>query len=362
MKRNDRQTRTIVLALAAVMMLALGLLVSGCSASTPKTSASAEAGGAPAKKTRQLTLVAYSIPKKAYSKIIPAFQAYWKRKSGEDVKFTESYGGSGAQARAVIDGLDADVVQLAMEPDVGKIAGAGLVAEDWRARAPQNGVPTTSLIVFGVRPSNPKKIADWADISKPGIGVITPDPKSSGGAQWNLLGSWGSVSFDSRDASAYAQVESLYANALVLDKSARDASNTFLKKGIGDVALLWESDALIAKAEGGEFDIVYPKSTILAETAVSVVDKVVDKNGTRDVAEAFVQYLFTPEAQEEFAKAGLRPVLPEVEAEYADKYPKPSGKLFTVADFGGWKTTGKRFFGDTGIYSRIQADVAAKKK
>lgn len=358
MGNTVRTHHPLALLIAVAMMLVAAALGAGCSA---RGSAKADASGRQAK-SRQLTLVAYSVPKKAYTKILPAFKDYWKDKTGEDVTFKESYGASGSQSRAVIDGLEADVVQLAMEPDVSKIAGEGLIADGWRDRTPNKGVPTTSLIVFGVRPGNPKGFADWADLSKGGVGVITPDPKSSGGARWNLLGSWGSVSFDPKDASAYGQVEKLYANTLVLDKSARDASNTFLKKGLGDVAVLWESDANIAKAAGGDFDIVIPKSTILAETAVAVVDKNADKHGTRDVAEAFVQFLFTAEAQESFAEAGMRPTSPEVLAKYADKYPQPATNSYTISDFGGWKTAGKAFFGESGVYATIEAAVAAKKK
>lgn len=334
---------------------AVALSMSGCQ----KSGAPADPAAA---KKRELVLAAYSIPDKAYKRIIPAFQADWKKKTGEDIAITESYGGSGAQARAVIDGLEADVVHLAMEPDVNKIQEAGLIDAGWQDRTTGNGIATTSLIVLGVRPGNPKAIKEWADVSRGGVGVITPDPKTSGGAQWNLLASWGSVSLTGGDdAIAYDQVQALYANAVVLDKSARDASNTFLKKGIGDVALLWESDANIGQAEGESFDIVIPSDTILAETAATVVDANANKHGTEDVAKAFVDFLFTPEAQQAFAETGLRPVDSAVLQKYATQFPSPSGKLFTIADFGGWAAAKSKFFGETGVYSRIEADVAQKR-
>lgn len=308
---------------------------------------------------RQLTLVAYSVPEQAYKKIIPAFQAYWKNKTGEEVDVAESYGASGSQARAVIDGLGADVVHLAMEPDVSKIAQAGLIKYHWQAEG--KSVPQTSLIVLGVRPGNPKKIQNWADLTKPGIQVVTPDPRSSGGAKWNVLSAWGDVTLmGGTEDGGYKQLLGLFRNAPVLDKSARDASNTFLKKQIGDAAILWESDANIAKAELGQFDIVIPKNTILAQTAAAVVDANTDKKGTTEVAKAFVAYLSTPEAQKAFAESGIRPSDPEVLKQFSDRFPQPSGKLFTIADLGGWKQAGAKFFDDGGVYDRVAAEVAGK--
>lgn len=353
--RAPRFRRTMVIGACAVALIAL---LSGCGKTTSNSDTKAEAP-----KVRKLTLAAYSIPGEAYKRIIPAFQAYWKDKTGEQVQFTESYGGSGSQARAVVDGLDADVVHLAMEPDVTKIEEAGLVEPGWQERTKGRGIPTTSLIVIGVRPGNPKSIADWADIAKSGVGVVTPNPKTSGGAQWNVLSAWGSVTVagGGSEDDAYALVSKIFENTLVLDKNARDASNTFLKKGIGDVALLWESDALIAQSQGEKVEFIVPKNTILAETAAAVVDANAKKHGTEDVAQAFVEYLFTPEAQKIFAETGLRPVDPDVLAEFGDKYPQPSGSLFSIADFGGWSQATPKYFGDSGVYSKIEADVAKKK-
>ena len=356
MRRVETTRRWRTVGVVAVMAMTLMIALSGCSSSK----GAATGTGDTKTKSRKLTLVAYSIPGEAYKKIIPAFQKSWKDKTGEDVSFTESYGGSGSQARAVADGLEADVVHLAMEPDVNKIQEAGLIEAGWQDRSKAKGVATTSLIVIGVRPGNPKGIKTWSDLSAKGIGIVTPNPKTSGGAQWNLLADWGSVTLAAGGTpeQAYDQVRGLYANALVLDKNARDASNTFLQKGIGDAALLWESDALIGQAVGEKLDIVVPNDTILAETAAAVVDANAKKHGTEDVAKAFVEFLFTPEAQKAFAETGLRPVDETVLAQYADTFKTPTGKLFTIADFGGWTKVTPEFFGDTGTYSRIEVDVA----
>lgn len=355
-KGSSRMATATVIAVA----MALTLVLSGCSSDAK--GATGGSGTGAGSKTRQVTLVAYSIPSAAYEEIIPAFQAKWERDNGEKVEFTQSFGGSGSQARAVIDGLEADIVHLAMEPDVAKIEESGLIEPGWRERGPQKAVPTNSLIVLGVRSGNPKGIRDWVDVSGKGIGVVTPNPKTSGGAQWNLLGSWGSVVLNGgSEKSAYDQVRQLYANTLVLDKNARDASNTFLQKKVGDVVLQWESDALIAKAEGADFDVVIPSSTILAETVATVVDSVVDERGTRDIAEAFIEFLYTPEAQRIFAEEGLRPVDPAILSEYADKYPAPETRLFTIDEFDGWATATPEFFGDDGVYTRIETDAAKGK-
>lgn len=358
MRSVETSARLRRIGVVAVMVVAMMTALTGCSSQD----GSADGGNKAAPKVRELTLVAYSIPGEAYKTIIPAFQKYWKEQTGETVTFKESYGGSGSQARAVADGLEADVVHLAMEPDVSKIQEAGLIEPDWQDRTKAKGVATTSLIVFGVRSGNPKSISAWADLSADGIGIVTPNPKTSGGAQWNLLADWGSVTLSGggTEEQAYEQVRELYASTLVLDKNARDASNTFLHKGIGDAALLWESDALIAQAAGEKLEIVVPDDTILAETAATVVDANAKSHGTEDVAKAFVDFLFTAESQKAFAETGLRPVDESVLSQYADKFKTPAGRVFTIADFGGWEQAGPKFFGDSGLYSRIEADVAKK--
>jgi sulfate transport system substrate-binding protein len=261
-----------------------------------------------------------------------------------------------------VDGLDADIVHLAMEPDVGKIEEAGLIDAGWQTEAPGNAVPTTSLIVVGVRSGNPKQIADWRDVGASGVEVVTPDPKTSGGARWNVLAAYGSIDQNGgSEDEAFDLLVRIFKNTSVLDKNARDTTNTFLKKRIGDAALLWESDALVAQNEGEKFDIVYPANTVLAETAAAVVDANATKKGNEEVAKAFVEFLFTPEAQRAFAETGLRPVDASVLGQFAEKYPQPSAKEYKIADFGGWGEAQPRFFDSGGIYDSVQQEVIGAK-
>lgn len=358
--RNGRSSRLRRVVVVATVVAALALTVgamSGCSESGGEN-----AGGVEAPKTRELTLVSYAVTSEAYAKIIPAFRKYWKEETGEDVKFTESYGGSGSQARAVVDGLDADIVHLAMEPDVSKIEEAGLIEDGWRDETPGRAIPTTSLIVFGVRSGNPDGISDWSDVAKSGIEIVTPDPKTSGGARWNVLGGFGSVTQNGgSEADAISLLVELFKNTKVLDKNAREATNTFLKKQVGDVAILWESDAIVAKNEGEQFDIVYPANTILAETAVAVVDANAEQKGNEKVAQAFVEFLYTPEAQKAFAETGLRPVDKATLAQFADEYPSPSAKQYVIDDFGGWSEADPKFFADGALYDQVQKKVQESK-
>lgn len=347
--------RAITAGTVAALLVA-GL--AGCSSDSDSIDGSASSDGDGVR--RELTLVSYSVAEAAYEEIIPAFQEYWYDQTGEIVEFTESYGGSGTQARAVADGLEADIVHLAMEPDVNAIVDAGLIEPGWQDDAPNRGVPTTSMIVFGVRPGNPLGIADWEDIAAPGVEVLTPDPKTSGGACWNILGAWGSVSeTGGTEREAYDLVKRILANTVVFDKSARDCSNTFLQRGIGDVALLWESDAIIAKSHGEDFEIVYPTDTIQPETSVAVVDRVVDAKGNREVAEAFVEFLFTDEAQRMFADNGMRPISESILSEYRDVYGSPSGSVFSIAELGGWASVSPKFFGQGALYDQLSAAIAA---
>jgi sulfate transport system substrate-binding protein len=349
--------RFVAVAAAAILAVAVGPMA-GCTA----MKAESAGGGAKAAEKKELTLVSYAVTSEAYAKIIPAFKTYWKDKTGEDVEFTESYGGSGSQARAVVDGLGADIVHLAMEPDVGKIEEAGLIDSGWQAEAPGDAVPTTSLIVIGVRSGNPKRIADWADVSAADVEVVTPDPKTSGGARWNVLAAYGAVTQNGgSEKEAFGLLVEILKNTSVLDKNARDTTNTFLRKKIGDASLLWESDALVARNEGEKFDIVYPANTILAETAAAVVDANATKKSNEEVAKAFIDFLFTPESQKAFAEVGLRPVDEAVLAEYAEKYPEPSAKRYGIAEFGGWAEAQPKFFDDGGIYDQAQAEVAKAK-
>lgn len=353
---RSRTRRLVAVTLVAALALAVGVM-SGCAKKAEQPTSGSEQP-----KTRELTLVSYAVTSEAYAKIIPAFQAYWKDKTGEDVKFNESYGGSGSQARAVVDGLEADIVHLGMETDVAKIEEAGLIDAGWQNEAPSKAIPSTSLIVFGVRSGNPKNLNDWAALTGKGVGVVTPDPKTSGGARWNVLGAYGSiVQNGGSEAEAIDLLVGIFANTKVLDKNAREATNTFLKKKIGDAAILWESDALVAKAEGEKFDIIYPANTVLAETAVAVVDANAAKKGNEEVAKAFVEFLFTPESQKAFAETGLRPVDESVLTEFADKYPEPSAKRYSISDFGGWSAADPKFFADGALYDQVQKKVQESK-
>ena len=262
---------------------------------------------------RTLLNVSYDPTRELYQNFNAAFAKYWKTKSGESVSIKQSHGGSGAQARAVIDGLEADVVTLALAPDTDAIAAKGLVHADWQKRLPQNSSPYTSTIVFLVRKGNPKGIRNWDDLVKPGVSVITPNPKTSGGARWNYLGAWGYVLGKTGKSEAKAKefVAALYKNVPVLDSGARGSTTTFVERNIGDVLIAWENEAFLALKEFGadKFEIAVPSVSILAEPPVTVVDKVVDKRGTRALAQAYLEYLYTPEGQEIAAKNFYRPRL-----------------------------------------------------
>jgi sulfate transport system substrate-binding protein len=302
--------------------------------------------------------VSYDPTRELYRDFNAAFAADWKKQTGETVKINQSHGGSGKQSRSVIDGLEADVVTLALAYDIDAMhEHGGLVPADWQKRLPDNSAPYTSTIVFLVRKGNPKGIKDWDDLVKPGIGVITPNPKTSGGARWNYLAAWGYAAKKfGGDAAAKDFVAKLYKNVLVLDTGARGATTTFVERGQGDVLLAWENEALLALGEAGgnAFEIVAPSVSILAEPPVSVVDKVVDKRGTRKVAEAYLRYLYSPEGQEIAARDGYRPRSADIAAKYASKFPKLP--LFTVDDtFGGWQKAQSTHFADGGTFDQIYA-------
>ena len=302
--------------------------------------------------------VSYDPTRELYRDFNTAFIAEWKKQTGETVKINQSHGGSGKQSRSVIDGLEADVVTLALAYDIDALnAHGGLVPADWQKRLPDNSAPYTSTIVFLVRKGNPKGIKDWDDLVKPGIGVITPNPKTSGGARWNYLAAWGFASKKfGGDAAAKDFVGKLYKNVLVLDTGARGSTTTFVERGQGDVLLAWENEALLALGEagGGGFEIVAPSESILAEPPVSVVDKVVDKRGTRKVAEAYLHYLYSPEGQEIAARNGYRPRDAAIAAKYAAKF--PALPLFTVDErFGGWQKAQATHFADGGTFDQIYA-------
>ncbi|MBZ5694722.1 MAG: sulfate ABC transporter substrate-binding protein [Acidobacteriia bacterium] len=301
--------------------------------------------------------VSYDPTRELYQDYNAAFAKYWKAKTGQDIKVQQSHGGSGAQARAVIDGLQADVVTLALAYDIDAISEkAKLLPANWQSRLPNNSTPYTSTIVFLVRKGNPKNIKDWDDVVKPGVAVITPNPKTSGGARWAYLAAWGYAYLKSgkSDAAAKDFVTHLYKNVPVLDSGARGSTTTFVERGIGDVLLAWENEALLSVKELGpdKFQIVVPSQSILAEPPVSVVDQVVDRKGTRTVVEAYLQYLYTPEGQEIAARNFYRPRLDTVAKKYASTFPKI--KLFTLGEVvGDWHKTQSVHFADGGVFDQI---------
>jgi len=300
--------------------------------------------------------VSYDPTRELYQDVNTAFAKEWKAKTGDNVKIKQSHGGSGKQGRAVIDGLEADVVTLALAYDIDAIAEKGLLNKDWEKRLGHNSSPYTSTIVFLVRKGNPKAIKDWGDLIKPGVAVITPNPKTSGGARWNHLAAYGYALRQpgGSDASARDYLKKLYKNVPVLDSGARGATTTFVERGIGDVLIAWENEALLAIKELGpdKFDIVAPSVSILAEPPVAVVDKVVDKKGTRKVAEAYLQFLYTDQAQEIIAKNYYRPAIEKEARKYAAQF--PAVKLFKLSDVAGnWTQAQKTHFADGGVFDQI---------
>jgi sulfate transport system substrate-binding protein len=301
--------------------------------------------------------VSYDPTRELYTAINASFAADYKAKTGDRVKINQSHGGSGKQARAVIDGLDADVVTLALAYDIDEIATrAKALPADWQKRLPHNSTPYTSTIVFLVKKGNPWKLKDWGDLVKPGIQVITPNPKTSGGARWNYLAAWAYAKNlpGATDDSAKAFVGKLYKNVPVLDTGARGSTTTFVQRGIGDVLLAWENEALLALKELGpdKFEIVYPPSSILAEPPVALVDKNADKKGNRAVAEAYLNFLYTPAAQDIIAKSYYRPIDPATAAKYHAQF--KDLKLYTIdKDFGGWQKAQATHFADGGVFDQI---------
>ncbi len=314
---------------------------------------------APMAQAADITLlnVSYDPTRELYQDYNTAFSKYWKAKTGDNVTVKASHGGSGKQARAIIDGLDADVATLALAYDVDQLSEKGrLIPKDWQKRLPHNSAPYTSTIVFLVRKGNPKHIKDWNDVVKPGISVITPNPKTSGGARWNYLAAWAYALKNNNNDEAKAKefVGKLYKNVPVLDTGARGSTTTFVERGIGDVLLAWENEAFLAQKELGpdKFEIVVPSLSILAEPTVTVVDKVVDKRKTRAVASAYLEYLYSEEGQEIAAQNYYRPTLESVAKKYESKFPKVN--LVKIDDvFGGWQKAQKTHFADGGTFDEI---------
>ncbi len=308
----------------------------------------------------RLLNVSYDPTRELYQDVNAAFVKAWKDKTGDTLTIEQSHGGSGKQARSVIDGLEADVVTLALAYDVDAISSKGhLISPDWQKRLPNNSTPYTSTIVFLVRKGNPKGIKDWDDLIKPQVKVVTPNPKSSGGARWNFLAAWGYALKKNNNDEAKARdfIAKLFANVPILDTGARGATTTFVQRGIGDVLIAWESEALMSlKDSGGDkFELVTPSISVLAEPPVTWVDRVVSKHGTQDVAKAYLEFLYTPEGQEIAAKNFYRPRSEAVAQKYSNQFPKLT--LFTVDElFGGWQKAQKKFFDDNGVYDKIQLD------
>jgi sulfate transport system substrate-binding protein len=303
--------------------------------------------------------VSYDVARELYKEINPAFQRSWKQRTGEDVTVNQSHGGSSKQARSVIDGLEADVVTMNQSSDIDAIARAKLIPEDWAKRLPNNAAPTTSVTVILVRKGNPKGIRDWPDLAKAGTSVVIPNPKITGNGRYTYVAAWGSaIKAGGTPAQARDLVQKIFANVPVFDGGGRAATTTFAQRDIGDALCTFESEVNLIKAEFGDhFDVVYPKSTILAENPVSLIDKVVDKKGTRKQAEGYLKFLWSDEAQEIAAKHQIRPRSPALLAKYAKDFPKV--QTFTIDEiFGGWTKAQKEHFDDGAIYDQI---LAAKK-
>jgi sulfate transport system substrate-binding protein len=333
-----------------------------------------------------ITLAGYAVPREAYGDVIPLFQSYWQEQTGQQVIVLESYQASGAQSRAIAGGFEADIAALSIEPDITRLVDAGLVSADWKDDNPYQGFVTDSLVVLAVRSDNPYNIADWVDLAQEGVEVITPDPATSGGAQWNILGAYGAArrghvpGYEGEEGAA-AFLRALVPNIAVLDRDGRESFLTF-ERGIGDVAITYENEVYAGLLAGGDYSIVYPTSTLLIENPIAVVDTYADAHGTREVAEAFVQFVWSPDAQRVFANHGFRPVNPIVSAELGLTNPyeatpeAPAAETepstvehnplivfpavedqFTVAEFGGWPEARTTVFGDEGLFTQIIAEV-----
>jgi len=320
-------------------------------------------GGSPGESAGDVKLIfgAYTTPREAYGEIIQLFKDEWYAQTGQAVIFDISYLGSGAQSRAVVDGFEADIVALSLEADINRIQEAGLITHDWKAN-PYKGIVTTSVVSFAVRKGNPKGILDWDDLAQPGLEILTPNPSTSGGAMWNILALYGAalrgyvpgVPSDDPEA-ADAFLRSVLTNVTVMDKAARDSILNF-EKGIGDLAITYENEILVGQGSGAEYERVIPTSTILIENPIALVDVNVDKHGTREIAEAFINFVYSEEAQAVYAEHGLRVVLPAVAEANEETYP-PIEDLFTVEYFGGWEQIMQEIFGESGAYTEAILQV-----
>lgn len=356
MKRTRSRSMVYMLGMVGFLLLFSGVL-SGCGQEDPKDAGNSAADG------KDITLVigAYSVAKDALADILPKFQQEWKEKTGQTVKFQESYEASGTQARTIVGGFEADVTLLAMEGDVDKLVKAGLVNKDWKNNKPDQGMVTRSIVVLGTRAGNPLGIKDFKDLTKPGVKVLYPNPKTSGGAQWDINAIYGaglkaSEAQGYKDpAAAKAFLEQVHLNVESLDKSGR-ASMAAFEYGVGDVIVTYENELLARIKQGVKYDVIIPQNTILIENPAAVVDKFAEKHGTTKVAEAFVNYLWSKEAQEMFAEHGFRPVNGEVLKANADHYPVPKG-LFDIGYLGGWNEVRDTLYSKRGVWYQVLAGL-----
>ncbi|MEW6125770.1 MAG: sulfate ABC transporter substrate-binding protein [Acidobacteriota bacterium] len=345
LKRSNRLGRSLFFCLVLTLFFSL-VFLQGCSSGSNKSA-------------NKVTLIlgAYTTPREAYGKaILPAFKKYWQEKTGQDVEFQESYQGSGAQSRAIIGGFEADITALSLEGDVDKISEAGLITHDWKAQ-PHRGMVSTSIVVIAVRQGNPKGIKDWADLAQAGLNVLTPDPKTSGGAQWNINAIYGAAlrgfAGTPKDDKAAAQelLKNIFRNVSIMDKGARESITTF-EKGVGDAAITYENEVLVGRKAGQTYEYVTPRSTILIENPVALIDKHVDKHGVREVAEAFVNFLWSQDAQRAYAEYGLRPVDLKISEEVKKNFP-PVDDLWRIDYLGGWKRVTEEIYGAQGVYTKV---------
>jgi sulfate transport system substrate-binding protein len=337
------------LASAALLALGSAALLVACA---PARGPSAAGAGEP----QELLVVSYAVTKGAYDRILPRFAADWKARTGQELRIRTSYGGSGTQTRAIIDGLAADVATLALSADLLKLQQAGLIQPGWERELPNGSIITNSAVAFLTRPGNPRGIRSWSDLVKPGVTVVTANPKTSGGARWNFLGLWGSISqTGGSQQQAEAYVTRVYRNVENLPKDAREASDVFLKRDQGDVLLNYENEAILATRTGDlKAPFVVPELNIRIEGPVAVVDRVVDRKGTRKAAEALAAYLFSEEAQQVFAEEGFRPTNPTVWQRVKSRF-APVKRFFSVQEFGGWEAVNTTFFDNGGLWDRLFA-------
>lgn len=361
---NKIQLLTSLKSFVSLFLLGITLSVAAAScAPSSNNNPAATPGGASSptanKGNVELTLVSFAVTKAAHEAIIPKFVEQWQKEKGQTVTFNQSYGGSGSQTRAVIDGLEADIVHLALALDTKKIEKAGLIEPGWEKEVPNEGIVSKSVGAIVTREGNPKGLQTWEDLSKDGVKVITADPKTSGIARWNFLALWGSVVKNGGDETkALDFTTKVYKNVPILTKDAREATDVFFKQGQGDALINYENEILLAAEKGEKLPYSIPEVNVSIDNPIAVVDKNVDKHGTREVAEAFVKFLYTPESQREFAKIGFRPVDATVaaEPEFVKKY-APIKTLFTAQDLGGWADIQQKFFDDGAVFDKIQGSI-----